>query len=546
MKKILFSLLAVMLIGVGAVAQTNTYTKINSESELNQGDKVILVGFNGEGTAFAMSYQKSNNRHAVEIGSVGSSITTTVAIDPSSQTEPFEFTVGAENSTWTFFDELNNGYLYAAGGGNYLKTQTVNNDKGMWGLTFESDGGVVFESQGDAEQNLMRYNVSSILFGCYKPSSTVTDLVYIFKADGAPVVDPEPSNYPTGFNSTLTYNAVYLEWNASTGTQLPRGYLVVGSTGAIEVPVDGVPVANDTDASDGKVAYNVMSGSDVEFYGLLANSTFTFAIFPFTNTLENIDYKTDGTYPTVTVSVGDYHSALAADFVSGLAPFTAFNVEGEQEWTTAVYGGVSFAKMSGYANSAANVNEDWLISPNLFANGTYQTLIINFMNAYSYDGNPLKAYMSTTYDGVSDPTEFDWDDVTARFSWSEGSYVWEVTSETFTNFGNANKLYFAFVYTSTASAASTWEVTNVYIIGTGHNAVEENNATSFSIYPNPASSQISVVAEQDTEVQILDVAGRIVLKANVVEGVNVIGVAELESGVYFVRMNGTVVKFVKE
>jgi len=546
MKKILFSLLAILLMGAGVMAQTNIYTLVRSESELSVGDKILVVGYDDNGTAFAMSNQKTNNRNAVEIESNGGDITTVVAMDPASTTEPYELTLGGVSGAWTFFDALNNGYLYAAGGGNYLKTQTNNDEKGEWNMTFSDDNGIVMESNGNVEQNLMRYNVTSTLFGCYKPSSSVVNLVYIFKSGGSPTIDPEPSNYPTNFIAEVENNTVNIEWEASVGSQLPRGYLVVGSTGTIDVPVDGVPVINDTDASDGTVAYNVLSGTEVEFHGLPANSTFTFAIFPFTNNLANIDYKTDGSYPTATATIGDIYSVLYADFATGLAPFTAFNVEGEQVWTTSTYGGIPFAKMSGYSSGAAYDNEDWLITPNLFANGTYQTLTVSFMNAYSYEGNPLKVYMSTTYDGVSDPNEFDWNDVTARFSWSGGDYEWETTEEEFTNFGGATKLYFAFVYTSTTAAASTWEVAAVQILGTGYNTVSENDAKSFSIYPNPASSQISVKAERETEIQIMDMTGRIVLNVNAVEGINRINVSELESGVYFVRMNGSAVKFVKE
>ena len=92
MKKLLL-FLAIVLMGVGVMAQT-TYPKVTSESELNVGDKVLLVGFNDDGSAYAMSYQKSNNRHAVAINENGGIIVTTVATVASSQTEPFELTVG--------------------------------------------------------------------------------------------------------------------------------------------------------------------------------------------------------------------------------------------------------------------------------------------------------------------------------------------------------------------------------------------------------------------------------------------------------------------
>ena len=165
MKKTLL-LLAVVLMGMSMMAQS-TYTMIASESELNAGDKVILVGFDNDGNAFVMSYQKSNNRHAVAIDVTGGTITTTVATSASSQTDPFELTVGGASGAWTFFDALNNGYLYAPGGGNYLKTQSTLDDKGQWDLEIEEDG---FKpvSNGGVEQNIMRYNVTSTLFGCYK------------------------------------------------------------------------------------------------------------------------------------------------------------------------------------------------------------------------------------------------------------------------------------------------------------------------------------------------------------------------------------------
>ena len=53
MKKTLL-FLAVVLMGMSMMAQ-NTYTMIASESELSAGDKVLLVGYNGDGQAFVMS-----------------------------------------------------------------------------------------------------------------------------------------------------------------------------------------------------------------------------------------------------------------------------------------------------------------------------------------------------------------------------------------------------------------------------------------------------------------------------------------------------------
>jgi len=548
MKKTLL-LLAVVLMGLSMMAQTNTYTKVTSASELSAGDKVLLVGFNDEGTAFVMSYQKSNNRHALEIAESGGSITTSVATDPSSQTEPYEITIGMEGSAFTFYDEVKGGYLYAAGGGNYLKTHTTLDDKGRWTLTMDGDGFVPTSNDATVEQNIMRFNINNStptgtpLFGCYKPSSNVTGLVYIYKVGGTPVIDPEPSNYPTNFQAALDITKVTLTWTASTGAQLPRGYVVIGSTGNITVPTDGNPIENDTDPSDGHVAYNT-TGTSVYFEQLTPNSTWHFAVFPYTNSGANIDYKTDGTYPTANVTTQNVECIFASDFAAGLAPFIAYNVAGEQEWGTGSYNNIPYAKMSGYASSTNHANEDWLITPNIIGGGSYNTLTIAFMNAYKFDGNALECLYSTEYDGMSDPNEFNWTNITANFNWSTGDYVWANTNYTMNTTG-MNALYIAFKYTSTDTAASTWEVAE-FKVYSGYDAVDENEAVKFNLYPNPANSIVKIEAETAAEAQVIDMAGRVVMNVNVNAGENTISVADLANGVYFVKINSSVVKFIKK
>lgn len=545
---LLFSLLALVM-GFGAKAQTKTYSMVTSTSELYVGAKVLLVGYNDAAdSAFMMSYQKSNNRHAVYTTQTGSSISTSVAVSATSETEPFEFTVGGNEGAWTFYDELKSGYLYAAGGGNYLKTQTNLDSKGEWTISM-TNGACVFTSNGGVEQCYMRFNINhsgSPLFGCYKPTSNVSAPVYIFMAGDHITLDPEPSSYPTQFTAEADRNTINLAWAASTGAQLPRGYLVLGSTGTITVPTDGTPVANDIDAADGNIAFNVMSGTEVEFKQLAGNTTYNFAIFPFTNTGDGIDYKTDGTYPTASATTANSNCLLDVDFDGALAPFTAYNVTGQQEWSTSVYDNVPFAKMSGYASGASNVNEDWLISPDLFRNGAYKNVTISFSNCFNFDGDALKVMMSSEYDGVSDPTEYNWQDITSEFAWSEGGYVWQESGAADFNVEGSYKLYIAFRYTSTAAAASTWEVTNVEVYGTVFDAVDEVSPMAVSIYPNPATSCFKFNAENDVTVEIIDVTGRMVMSVEAKAGENTVNISELSNGVYFAKIGASVVKLVKE
>ena len=131
-----------------------------------------------------MGYQKTNNRHALIISEVGGVITATVANNTLQQDAPYEFILGGSPGAWTFYDPLNNGYLYAPGGGNFLRTQAELTASGRWTIIDGDGGGMVPVSISGAEQYFMRYSIVSALFGCYKESSTVVAHIYFFKANG--------------------------------------------------------------------------------------------------------------------------------------------------------------------------------------------------------------------------------------------------------------------------------------------------------------------------------------------------------------------------
>ncbi len=548
MKKVLFSLVAVLLLSLSGIAQT-TYTMVNSASQLEAGAKYVLVGYDNDGQAFIMSYQKSNNRHALAIDEAGGVITATVATDPSQQDAPFEFTLDGAPGAWTIYDPLNNGYLYAAGGGNYLRTQTELTDNGRWTITDGDEGGMVPVSNGGVEQCYMRYNITSTLFGCYKESSNVAAPVYFFKAGGAAEPDPEPSNYPTDFYYLGVGTDIILTWTDATGAQLPHKYLVLASTGNITVPTDGTPVA------DGILAKNVPYGTQVaEFTGLQGGTTYHFAIFPYTNSGSNIDYKTDGNYPIVTATTEEIYTLLFEDFDEDLGVFMAYDMYGDQGWHQGTYQGTTYAVCNGYANQTYNENEDWLISPAISSNGN-QDAYLSFRTAMKFDGDPIQVKVSVDYDGQSEPTDFDWVDITDAFDFSTGNYEW-VESGDVNIWGILDgyalgypDFYVAFVYKSTSESASSWEIDYVKVVSYGAEAVEENNQT-IGLYPNPAREQVSFMLESDAQVSIFDMTGRKVSETECKAGQTQLDVNELVNGVYFVNfrfVDGTsaVSKFVK-
>ncbi len=544
MKKVLFSFVAMLLLSVSGIAQT-TYTMVNTASQLEPG-QYILVGYDNDGQAFVMSYQKPNNRHAIEIDENGGVITATVATDPSSQTESFEFTLEGVPGAWTLYDALNEGYLYAAGGGNYLRTQGALDDKGRWTITDGEEGGMVPVSNGGVEQCYMRYNISSTLFGCYKESSNVAAPVYFFKAGGAAEPDPEPSNYPTDFSAYPDGEDVFVLWQDATGEQLPSKYLVLASTGNITVPTDGTPVP------DSDLAKNVAYGENgVVFSGLQANTTYHFAIFPYTNSGSNIDYKTNGSYPTATATTENIEVLLFEDFDDGLGVFTAYNAYGEQEWHQGVYQGTTYANMNGYASSASHQNEDWLISPTIeIPVNAYEEIALEFSTAKKFDGPDLQVLISTDYDGEGEPSDYEWEEITDAFDFSQGDYEWVESGTLIISDVAPGHYHVAFVYYSTEEAAASWEIDYVKMTGRTLVSVNENNAQAVSLYPNPASTQVTFTLESDALVSVFDMMGRKVNELNMVAGDAQWNVSELENGVYFLNFrytNGTTAtaKFVK-
>ena len=83
----------------------------------------------------------------------------------------------------------------------------------------------------------------------------------------------------------------------------------------------------------------------------------------------------------------------------------------------------------------------------------------------------------------------------------------------------------------------------VTVSGEGGVGINNTEATAFSIYPNPATTNITVKGEGSME--IVNTLGQVVVSEQVNGQAN-INVANLESGLYFVRMNDATQKFIKK
>ena len=331
MKKVLFSLVAMLLLSVSGIAQT-TFTKVTSASGLEAGANYIIVAHNDDLGVLGMGNQRTNNRNAVVVSEDGEAITVTPGTDAESTSDVFQFTLGGNDGAWTLFDEVKGGYLYAASSSsNNLKTQTELDANGQWSITFNADGTAEVVAQGENTRNNMRFNPNtsnnSPMFCCYAETSSIDTRVSFYKEGGSVQPAPEPTNYPTNFTTTVNGRDVTLTWNDALGGQLPHKYLVIGSIGNITVPTDGTPLP------DGNMIRNVDYGvQSVTFSNLDSNTTYHFAIFPYTNSGAYIDYKSNGNYPTTNATTEDITVLFFEDFNESLGVFTTYSAYGEQVW----------------------------------------------------------------------------------------------------------------------------------------------------------------------------------------------------------------------
>lgn len=153
-------------------------------------------------------------------------------------------------------------------------------------------------------------------------------------------------------------------------------------------------------------------------------------------------------------------------FTTGIGDWTTYSVTGAQVWTySSTFGNPGgMMKMSGYT-TVNNANDDWLISPAQDLS-TLTSATLSLDNAYKFTGNPIEIKISNNYTG-GNPTLATWTTLTGA-TLSTGNYVYANTGQlnisAFTGAGN-NNVHVAIRYTSTASAASTWEIDNVKITG---------------------------------------------------------------------------------
>ncbi len=210
-----------LMLGFGAASAQTTYTKVTSADQLVIGGKYIIVGEDATNGAFAMGGQRPNNRAANSITISGNTISVTEAAQNSTANVPNEavaLVLGAATGNaeyYTFYDAINNGYLYAASNSaNYLKTQATNNENGEWNITFNGNACSIVAS-GSSNRNVMQFNLNisngspSPLFSCYTAATLLAVSLYVDASslsDDPAMVVTAPANGSFSFANSVNVN----------------------------------------------------------------------------------------------------------------------------------------------------------------------------------------------------------------------------------------------------------------------------------------------------------------------------------------------------
>ena len=263
----------------------------------------------------------------------------------------------------------------------------------------------------------------------------------------------------------------------------------------------------------------------------------------------NFMSTTSDHYPiSATFSFGDETSgcqdfSFSESFGQSLGAFTQQSVQGTQLWGwRALYGAV----ISGYQNSIANTNEDWLISPAMDLSGSISATL-HFEHALNYAGTAsdnLANYSLWITDGYSAdlPGTANWTKLTIPTMPLGNDWI-------FVNSGDITiptdlmkkNIRFAFKYQSNETVAATWEMRNITVDGKCNQTQSDPPLLETLSKVYAAGGIIKIENKQAMPVSVFDITGRILYSVPAIRNTEF---DVMQQGIYIVRCGNKVVKAV--
>ena len=77
-------------------------------------------------------------------------------------------------------------------------------------------------------------------------------------------------------------------------------------------------------------------------------------------------------------------------------------------------------------------------------------------------------------------------------------------------------------------------------------SITENNEVAFMMYPNPVKDYLTIESANAAVVKIYSVSGQMLSEQNINEGTTTIDLSNLNAGIYFINVNETVVRLIRQ
>ncbi|MBO7444839.1 MAG: choice-of-anchor J domain-containing protein [Bacteroidales bacterium] len=207
------------------------------------------------------------------------------------------------------------------------------------------------------------------------------------------------------------------------------------------------------------------------------------------------------------------------------------------DYSEIAHSGTGFALCYSFVDYDGPYNTDsYLVSPQMFTITSGSTMTFYADNANDSYPENISVAVST----AATPTAADFTSIWEGSAKDGEKYEnWRSHSIDLSSYAGQT-IWIAF-HDVNEDAYEIWiDDVTINAIGTGINQVSN---TTFSVYPNPATSILNVEGEGLAEVY--NALGQMVISENV-NGTAQLNVNNLESGVYFVRMNGATQRFIKK
>ena len=247
------------------------FVLVTDDSQLAEGNEIIIVNSGTAGEAKALSTtQGNNNRPATNV-----TVRSILAVTATDETQIITLErAEGDNPGWYF--NVGNGYLYAASNtANHLKTHNTTADSKV-AISIGDDNIASIVFQGQYSHNVMQYNQGSTLFSCYETASQSP--VYIYQrtaqnaslsADKQHITLVTPAGADESEPQTFTVTGSNLAENVILTVDNPNFVLnpttIVPENGAVSQVVTVTYVGEST-VTENETVTITSSGKTVEVY----------------------------------------------------------------------------------------------------------------------------------------------------------------------------------------------------------------------------------------------------------------------------------------